>query len=253
MKRPLIVGNWKMHTDRAGAVALAGGVARGAGAFPAVDVVVCPPFVYLEAVREAIDGGAVGLGAQNMYHLPHGAFTGEISPAMLVDLGCQFVILGHSERRNIFKETNADVNAKVHAALKVGLTPIVCVGEQLADREGGRTHEVIREQFDGSLAGVSADQIAQVVLGYEPIWAIGTGRVATPQQAQETQHDLRKLLAERYNSSVAAAVHILYGGSVKPENVAELLAQADVDGGLVGGACLKVADFLGIISLAAVA
>jgi len=250
MKRPLIVGNWKMHTDRAAAVELAAGVAR-AEKFPAVDTVVCPPFVYLEAVGGAIGGGQVGLGAQNMYHLPHGAFTGEISPTMLVDLGCQFVILGHSERRHIFKETDADVNAKVHAALKVGLTPIVCVGEQLADREAARAHEIIRGQFHASLAGVSAEQIPQVVLAYEPVWAIGTGRVATPQQAQETQHDLRKLLAERYNGQAAAAVRILYGGSVKPDNAAELLAQADVDGALVGGACLKAADFLAIIAQAA--
>ena len=250
MKRPLIVGNWKMHTDQAGAVALSAGVVKRIGEFPEVETVVCPPFVYLDSVRMALCG-LVGLGAQNMYHLPHGAFTGEISTTMLVDLGCQFVILGHSERRHIFKETDADVNAKVHAALKVGLTPIVCVGEQLADREAGRAHEVIREQFDGSLAGISAEQIARVVLAYEPVWAIGTGRVATPQQAQETQHDLRKLLAERYNGQVAAAVRILYGGSVKPDNAAELLAQADVDGALVGGACLKAADFLAIIAAAA--
>ncbi len=242
-RRPLIVGNWKMHLDRAGAVALAAGVAGWAGEFPDVDVVVCPPFVYLEAVRGAIGSGPVALGAQNMYHLPHGAFTGEIGPTMLVDFGCRFVILGHSERRHVFKETNADVNPKVLAALAVGLTPILCVGDMLADREGGRTHDVIREQFDGSLAGVTAEQAARVVLAYEPVWAIGTGRVATPQQAQEVQHDLRKMLARRYNAEVAAAVRILYGGSAKPDNVAELLAQPDVDGGLVGGASLKVADF----------
>jgi triosephosphate isomerase len=165
---------------------------------------------------------------------------------MLLDLGCRFVILGHSERRQLFKETDAEVNQKVLAALAAGLTPIVCVGELLADREAGRTHEVIRRQFDGSLAGLSVEQVAGLVLAYEPVWAIGTGRVATPEQAQEVHRDLRKMLAERYNGDLAAGVRIQYGGSVKPDNAAALLAQADIDGALVGGACLKVGDFLGI-------
>ncbi len=253
MRRPLIAGNWKMNTDRASAVALAAGVAKGSVDFPKLDLVVCPPFVYLEAVRQALGDATVALGAQNMYHQSQGAFTGEISPGMLLDLGCRFVILGHSERRQLFKETDADVNQKLLAALAAGLTPIVCVGELLADREAGRTHDVIRRQFDGSLAGISAEQVARLVIAYEPVWAIGTGRVATPEQAQEVHHDLRKMLIERYNAEVAAAVRIQYGGSVKPDNAAALLAQADIDGALVGGACLKIADFLGIAAAAPVA
>ncbi|HEV2968785.1 MAG TPA: triose-phosphate isomerase [Pirellulales bacterium] len=248
MRRPFIAGNWKMNLDRAGAVALAAEMAKRAREFPAVDLAVCPPFVYLEAVRHALAGSPVGLGAQNMYHLPSGAFTGEVSPKMLVDGGCRYVILGHSERRHVFKESNADVNHKVIAALASGLTPIVCVGEQLAEREARRTGEVIRHQFEGSLSGVTADQMRQVVIAYEPVWAIGTGKVATPAQAEEVHLDLRKLLETHYNVDVAAAVRIQYGGSVKPDNAAELLAQPNIDGALVGGASLKAADFFGIVA-----
>ena len=247
-RRPFIAGNWKMNLDRAGAVALAGEVARRASEFPGVDLAVCPPFVYLDAVRGALAGSPIGLGAQNMYHEASGAFTGEVSARMLVDFGCRYVILGHSERRHILKETNADVNKKVHAALAAGLTPIVCVGELLAQREAGQTEAVIREQFDGSLAGVSAEQMRRSVIAYEPVWAIGTGKVATPDQAEAVHSDLRKLLESRYNSDVAAAVRIQYGGSVKPDNAAELLAQPNIDGALVGGASLKAADFFGIIA-----
>ncbi|HEX3997230.1 MAG TPA: triose-phosphate isomerase [Pirellulales bacterium] len=250
MRRPLIAGNWKMNTDRAAAVALAAGVAKGSVDFPHVDLVVCPPFVYLDAVRQALGDAPVALGAQNMYHQPQGAYTGEISAGMLLDLGCKFVILGHSERRQIFKETDAEVNQKLLAALAAGLTPIVCVGELLADREAGRTHDVIRRQFDGSLAKLSEEQASRLVIAYEPVWAIGTGKVATPEQAQEVHHDLRKMLAERYNAELAMAVRIQYGGSVKPDNAASLLAQPDIDGALVGGACLKVADFCGIAAAA---
>lgn len=248
MRRPFIAGNWKMNLDRAAAVALASEIARRAGEFPNVDLAVCPPFVYLEAVRAAIAGSSVGLGAQNMYCLPCGAFTGEISPTMLVDLGCRYVILGHSERRHVFKESNADVNKKVLAALANKLTPIVCVGELLAEREAGRTDEVIREQFDGSLAGISAEQMAGSVIAYEPVWAIGTGKVATPAQAEEVHSALRRMLESRYNVEVAAAVRIQYGGSVKPDNAAELLAQPNIDGALVGGASLKASDFLDIVA-----
>ena len=226
MRRPLIAGNWKMNTDRSSAVALAAGVAKGAVDFPKVDLIVCPPFVYLEAVRQALGNAPVALGGQNIYHQSQGAFTGEISPGMLLDLGCRFVILGHSERRQLFKETDADVNQKLLAALAAGLTPIVCVGELLADREAGRTHELIRRQFDGSLAGISAEQVGRLAIAYEPVWAIGTGRVASPEQAQEVHHDLRKMLAERYNAEVAATVRIQYGGSVKPDNAAALLGAA---------------------------
>jgi triosephosphate isomerase len=243
-----MAGNWKMHLDRAGAVALAARVASRASEYAGVEIAVCPPFVYLEAVAAAIAGSPVALGAQNMYYQAQGAFTGEISPPMLVDLGCKYVILGHSERRAIFRESNDDINKKVHAAMAAGLTPIVCVGEQLAQREAGRTLEVVREQFDGSLAGVSGEQMATIVIAYEPVWAIGTGKVATPEQAEQVHADLRKLIESRYNAQVAAEVRIQYGGSVKPDNAGTLMSQTNIDGALVGGASLKAEDFFGILA-----
>ncbi len=246
MRRKLIAGNWKMNTDRAGAVALAEAVAKRSGEFKALDLLVCPPSIYLVPVADALEDSPVALGAQNMYHEANGAFTGELSAAMLKDVGCAYVILGHSERRHILRETDEDVNKKTHAALAAGLVPIVCVGELSAEREAGQTAAVIRRQFDGSLAKVSADQIERVVIAYEPVWAIGTGKVATPEQAEEVHADLRRLLAERYNDGSAAKVRILYGGSVKPDNAGQLLSQPNIDGALVGGASLKANDFLGI-------
>lgn len=250
MRRPFIAGNWKMNLDRAGSVELASAIAAQAGEFPGVDVAVCSPSVYLEAVSAAVGEASVGVGAQNMYHEASGAFTGELSAAMLLDVGCEYVILGHSERRHIFGETDADVNKKLLAALAAGLKPIVCVGETLQERESGSTAAVIRTQFEGSLAGLTEEQAAQITIAYEPVWAIGTGKVATPAQAEEVHLDLRKLLTERYNDSLAGQIRIQYGGSVKPDNAAELLGQANVDGALVGGASLKPADFLAIIAAA---
>jgi triosephosphate isomerase (TIM) len=248
MRRPFIAGNWKMNTNRASAVALAEGLAKQAAALEGVDLAVCPPSCYLDAVGRAIAGSKVALGAQNMYHEKDGAFTGELSAAMLRDLGCKYVILGHSERRHILGETDAAVNKKVHAALAAGLLPIVCVGELLSEREAGKTLSVIQTQFDGSLAGLSAEQMAKVVIAYEPVWAIGTGKVATPQQAEDVHLALRKIIGERYNSSIADSVRLQYGGSVKPDNAPELLKQPDIDGALVGGASLKVDQFLGIVA-----
>jgi triosephosphate isomerase (TIM) len=248
MRRPFIAGNWKMNLDRAGAVALAKGLLEGAAGAPDVEIAVCPPSVYLEAVAGVVGGSDVGLGAQNMWHEPNGAFTGELSAAMLLDVGCQYVILGHSERRQFLSETDELINKKLHSALAAGLTPILCVGELLSEREAGQTAAVIRKQIEGSLAEISADQIAKVVIAYEPVWAIGTGKVATPEQAQEVHSDLRKLLAQRYNDQLAGQLRIQYGGSVKPSNAAELLAQPDIDGALVGGASLKAEDFLGIVA-----
>ncbi len=248
MRRPFIAGNWKMNLNRAEAVALAKAVAEKSAAAPGVELAVCPPSVYLDAVGKALAGSQVGLGAQNMYHEASGAFTGELSAAMLVDLGCRYVILGHSERRHILGETDAAINLKVKSALKAGLTPIVCVGELLSEREAGQTSAVIRRQFDGSLAGLSAEELAKIVIAYEPVWAIGTGKVATPEQAEEVHLDLRKIMAERYNAGLAQQVRIQYGGSVKPSNAAELLGQADIDGALVGGASLKADDFMGIVA-----
>ena len=246
MRTPLIAGNWKMNTDSSSATALASDIAKQAGEATEVELLVCPPSVYLSKVKDALGDAAVALGAQNMYHEAGGAFTGEISASMLCDLGLKYVILGHSERRHVMGETDEDVNKKTIAAIEAGLRPIVCVGELLEDREAGRTGEVIRSQFDGSLAGLSADQIESVVLAYEPVWAIGTGKVATPEQAEEVHADLRKQLTERYNSEIAGKIRILYGGSVKPDNAAELLGQANVDGALIGGASLKADDFMGI-------
>lgn len=249
MRRMFIAGNWKMHLTHDEAVQLATDIAKGLAedSESDVDVAVCPPSPYLHAVCDALDSPRVGVGAQNMYHEPKGAYTGEISGAMLCDVGCKYVILGHSERRHVLGETNADVNKKVLAAFEVGLIPIVCVGELLEERQAGRTAEVVREQFDGSLAGLTADQMKTVVIAYEPVWAIGTGEVATPEQAEEVHADLRKLMESRYNSEVAAAVRIQYGGSVKPNNAKDLLTQPNIDGALVGGASLKAEDFLGII------
>jgi triosephosphate isomerase len=253
VRRKFIAGNWKMNTTRAEGVALAAAIATKVGASSTVDVAVCPPSLYLEAIGQVIKGSAVGLGAQNCYHETKGAFTGEISPQMLVDIGCKYAILGHSERRQILKESNQDVNRKVIAALGVGLTPIVCVGETLEQRQSNQTAAVVREQIEGSLAGLSAEQMLKIVIAYEPVWAIGTGVVATPQQAEEVHADLRRLLEKRYNSQVASAVRIQYGGSVNAENAASLLGQPNIDGALVGGASLKADSFLAIVSAASAA
>lgn len=246
MRTPLIAGNWKMNTDTAGARQLASAIAKRAAEFTEVELLVCPPSVYLAAVHDAIGDAAVALGAQNVYHQANGAFTGEISTSMLCDLGVQYVILGHSERRHILGESDEQINKKTHASLKAGLRPIVCVGELLQEREAGKTGEVVRRQFEESLALVTAEQILATVIAYEPVWAIGTGKVATTEQAEEVHADLRKQLTERYNAEVAAQVRILYGGSVKPDNAAQLLSQPNVDGALIGGASLKSGDFLEI-------
>jgi triosephosphate isomerase len=250
MRRPLVAGNWKMNLDRAQAVALASAVGARAGEFTEADVAIFPPHVYLDAVRTAVAGTPLAYGAQNMSDQPGGALTGETSGAMLVDLGCDFVILGHSERRHVLGETDAVVNKKTHAALAVGLVPIVCVGELLAEREAGRTAAVIKAQFEGSLRDLSVNQIAQVVIAYEPVWAIGTGKVASPAQAEEVHTDLRKIIASRYNDATAESIRILYGGSVKAANAAELLAQPNIDGALVGGASLEAEEFLAIAAAA---
>jgi len=248
MRRLFIAGNWKMNLDRSSAVTLAEGLVRRSAKVEGVDLAVCPPSVYLTLVAAQLGGSNVALGAQNMYHEKNGAFTGEVSAEMLLDIGCRYVILGHSERRHILGETDEDVNKKVRRALDAGLAPIVCVGETLGEREAGRTMEVIRRQFSGSLDGVSAEEMNRIVIAYEPVWAIGTGVNATPEQAEEVHLDLRNILRERYNEAVAGAVRIQYGGSVKPKNAAELLAQPDIDGALVGGASLEVESFMGIVA-----
>jgi triosephosphate isomerase (TIM) len=253
MRPLLIAGNWKMNpASLVEAGALAGQVKAGVGQAADVLVVVCPPAVYLHRVDDVLSGSAVGLGAQNMHWEDKGAYTGEISGAMLIDAGCTHVILGHSERRHGLRETDLHVNAKLHAALEVGLIPIVCIGETRAEREGGRTEEVVGSQLDGSLSGLSAEQMAGVVLAYEPVWAIGTGLTATPQQAQEVHAFIRAQLADRFSPATARRVTVQYGGSVKSDNARDLLACPDIDGSLVGGASLNSADFLAIVAAARV-
>jgi len=244
----IVAGNWKMNLDRAQARELSAAVAARRGEAAAVELVLCPPAVYVESVGATLAGAKsdVGLGAQNMLDKPSGAFTGEVAPPMLVDLGCGYVILGHSERRTLFGETDAAVNAKTKAALAAGLVPIVCVGETLEEREAGRTSAVVTGQVQGSLAGLSPAELEKVVVAYEPVWAIGTGKVATPEQAQEVHALIRGLLARLSSPDVAGRVRIQYGGSVKPDNAADLARQPDIDGALVGGASLKADDFLGI-------
>jgi triosephosphate isomerase len=245
-RRTIVAGNWKMNLDRAKARELTAAVAARAAEAGATELVLCPPAPYLDCVGATLAAAAVALGGQNMLDKPSGAFTGEVAPPMLVDLGCRYVILGHSERRTLFGETDAVVNAKTKAALAAGLTPIVCVGETLEEREAGRTADVVTIQIRGSLAGLPATDVEQVVVAYEPVWAIGTGKVATPQQAQEVHALIRGLLAGIASPAVADKVRIQYGGSVKPDNAADLAAQPDIDGALVGGASLKADDFLGI-------
>ena len=248
MRRSFISGNWKMNLTRCEAVALATEIAGKADAGGHVDLAICPPSVYLDAVGAAIKGSPVALGAQNVYFESNGAYTGEISTDMLRDVGCRCVILGHSERRHILGETDETVNRKVKAALAAGLIPIVCVGETLAQREAGETEKVVSTQFSASLAGLNAEEIQHVVIAYEPVWAIGTGKVATPEQAEAVHADLRNLLKTSYNADIAAGVRIQYGGSVKPENAADLLSRENIDGALVGGASLKAESFYGIVA-----
>jgi triosephosphate isomerase (TIM) len=252
LRRKLVAGNWKMNTTQASAVELAGGIAQ---LCPAdrddVDVLVCPPFPYLCAVGAAIQGSAVELGAQDVYFEPPGAFTGEVAANMLTDVGCRYVIVGHSERRHILGETDSLIQRKVAAAIAGELNVILCVGEQLAEREAGETWVILNRQMTGGLTGLSDSTLERVTIAYEPVWAIGTGRTATPEQAEDAHSYLRNWLAGRYNPRRAQSIRILYGGSVNAKNALELLSQPNVDGALVGGASLKVETFGSIIDAAA--
>ncbi len=247
-RTPIVAGNWKMNLDRSRGTALAAAVAGRRSEAAGVDLVVCPPAAYLVPVAEAVAsaGGDVAVGGQNASDKESGAFTGEVAPPMLLDVGCRYVILGHSERRTLFGETDAAVNAKAKAALAAGLVPIVCVGETLEEREAGRTDAVVSQQVKGSLAGLDAAALEGIVVAYEPVWAIGTGKVATPEQAQEVHALIRGLLAGLSSRATAGKIRIQYGGSVKPDNAADLAACPDIDGALVGGASLKADDFLAI-------
>jgi triosephosphate isomerase len=246
MRRPVIAANWKMHKTVGEAVAFAEAIAPRLRAVDDVDVVIAPPYPALQALGKALEGSGVALAAQNVHPQPQGAFTGEVSTGMLVDLGCRYVILGHSERRAIFGETSAFVAEKLGAVLDAGLRPIVCVGESLEEREAGRTFDVVGNQLDGSLEPLPADRADEVVVAYEPVWAIGTGKTATPDLAQEVHAFVRKRLAERF-AGAADRIRIQYGGSVKPDNAADLMARPDIDGALVGGASLDPESFCAII------
>jgi triosephosphate isomerase len=255
VRRKLIAGNWKMNLNRAGAVALAQAVAEGQTRLASdVDLLVCPSHVYLDAVQTcfAAMGSMIAVGAQDVYFEPDGAFTGETSTKMLKDLDCRYVILGHSERRHILGETDALINRKVLAAISADLIPILCVGETLAEREEDKTEQIVDSQLTGSLRGISADQVANVVIAYEPVWAIGTGKTATPQQAQEVHALVRQWLNRHYNQATSERIQILYGGSVKPDNAGNLLSQPDIDGALIGGASLQADSFLAIANAAEV-
>jgi triosephosphate isomerase len=252
-RKKLIAGNWKMNKTPADGVALVRDIVAAVGKQTDVEVVVCPPFTGLESAGKALEGSNVKLGAQNMHSEANGAFTGEIAAPMLRALFATHVILGHSERRTLFGETDATVNRKVLAALKHQLKPIFCVGETLAEREGGATLKVVQTQVEQGLEGVSAELAASVVVAYEPVWAIGTGKVATTEQAQEVHAFIRGLLVKLFGEATAAKVRILYGGSMKPANAPELLAQKDIDGGLIGGAALEARSFVELINAAAAA
>lgn len=247
MRTKFIAGNWKMYTNAIAGELLASAVVKGLAGAAGVRVAVCPPFPYLLRVGEALKGSPIGLGAQNLYPEKEGAFTGEVSPAMLVDVGCKYAIVGHSERRQKFGETDAFINKKVHSGLAHGLGVILCIGETLQEREGNQTEKVLDAQTTAGLAGISAAQLENVVIAYEPVWAIGTGKNATPQQAQDAHAFIRKRVGQLLGDAAAAKLIIQYGGSVKPDNAATLLGQADVDGALVGGASLQAESFLAIV------
>ncbi|MCP4405353.1 MAG: triose-phosphate isomerase [bacterium] len=247
MRTPIIAGNWKMNTVLDDAKALVQELKGLVSDVQDVEVVVCPPFISLGAVQEIIKESNIQLGAQNVYWEKSGAFTAEVSAPMLKSVGCTYAIIGHSERRSYFGETDETVNKRTFAALEEGLKPIVCVGETLEERESDKTFDVIEQQITGGLANLTQEQMASIVIAYEPVWAIGTGKTATKEQAQEVHAFIRKLLAELFGEATAEATRIQYGGSVKAENATELMAQPDIDGALVGGASLKAASFEGIV------
>lgn len=245
--KPYIAGNWKMNLDRKGAVALARALRAEVGEPGDVDVAVFPPFVYLPDVIEALAGSAIAVGAQDVCDRKVGAFTGEVSADMLVDIGATIALVGHSERRHVYGETDALVRGKLDAALAAGLDVILCVGEKLEEREAGQTESVNARQLTAGLSGLSRDDLARITIAYEPVWAIGTGRTASPEQAAEVHSYLRGVVSGLFDQAAAAALRIQYGGSVKADNAAALLASPDVNGALVGGAALEAASFLGIV------
>lgn len=250
MRIPVIAGNWKMYKTPSEAIVLAEGVVRALSSLNGPELVVCPPFTALAAVGQVVAGSRIGLGGQDLHWAKEGAYTGEVSADMLRDIGCRYVIIGHSERRQYFGETDECVNKKSRAALASNLIPIVCVGETLTEREAGRADAVVETQLKGALSGLVAEQVRQLILAYEPVWAIGTGKTATPSQAEEMHAYIRKTIAMLFDSEMACGIRILYGGSVKPDNAKELLERAEIDGALIGGASLQPESFAAIAKAA---
>ena len=250
MRPRIVAGNWKMNTNRKTAEDLARAVVEGVKGLDGVTTILCPPFVYLPAVAGVVAGSGVSLGAQNCHAEMTGAYTGEVSPSMLKDVGCGYVIIGHSERRHGMAESDGIINFKVHTALEAGLSVILCVGETLEERKAKRMERVFARQVAAALSGLTPEQLRHIILAYEPVWAIGTGETATPEQAQEAHRFIRSHIEHLHGKAVAAAMPILYGGSVKADNAAGLFSKPDVDGGLIGGASLKAADFLAIVRAA---
>ena len=246
MRKHLIAGNWKMYKTPKQAKELAEELKSGLANVKDVDIVICPPFTALPTVAQVVRGSNIGLGAQNMHYETKGAFTGEISPEFLLELGCKYVILGHSERRQYFNETDELINKKLITALKINLYPIFCIGEKLSERESGKTFDIIKNQLALGLMKIR-EGIDNIIIAYEPIWAIGTGKTATPKQAAEVHGFIRDWLKKDYNQTVAEEKRIVYGGSVKPDNVDELMAEQDIDGALVGGASLEEQSFIRLV------
>lgn len=250
MRKIVIAGNWKMYKDVDAAIELVTELKSNVAAIKKTGIVVCPPATNLTTVYQVVKGSNISLGAQNLFWETEGAYTGEISAGMIKSTGAQYVIIGHSERRQYFGETDETVNKKIHTALNAGLIAIVCVGETLQEREDGITMDVVKTQVSGALQGITSQDMDNIILAYEPVWAIGTGKTATPDQAQDVHSFIRSILNDLYGSDIGNQIVIQYGGSVKPDNAEELLKQTDIDGALVGGACLKADSFAKIISIA---
>lgn len=247
MRRPIIAGNWKMNKTVQDSLDIAIGLKRKFYTFGEADIVICPPFTALSKVGDEISDSSIMLGAQDVYWEEEGAFTGEVSPKMLKDVRCRYVIVGHSERRAFFGETDDAVNKKVKVVLKYGMIPIMCIGERLEERDNGTTYEVLEKQLTRGLKDMTKEEICRLIIAYEPVWAIGTGRTATPQQAQEAHKFIRGFIEKHFGKGSGAKVRIQYGGSVKPDNIAKLMAEEDIDGALVGGSSLDVNSFVQIV------
>lgn len=247
MRKIIIAGNWKMNKTISEAIELINGLKRELSEIKNIDIVVIPPYTVLSEISDMLVNSNIELGAQDVHWEERGAFTGEVSPIMLKGIGVKYVVIGHSERRTYFGETNENVNKKLKASIKTGLTPIMCVGERLEEREAGKTSDVVKEHVERGLEGVSKGDVLKIVIAYEPVWAIGTGKTATPEQAEEVHRYIREFLANMYDESVAENLRIQYGGSVNPENIKGLINQADIDGALVGGASLKIEQFVPIV------